>query len=445
MSKAERKPGFERRIALLIAVIVVLGSAFAALTTALVADHLLRAHEDTRLYAAAKIFALELSEAKHPIDEIVADETKEQQAAGIRVAVFEHGEFRSGDTDLPSVSHTECTNFQNIRACGAASTTGTIAVAAAPRAPINDRFSFLLAGLLAVFLVSVLGLLLSRRIARWAVEPIVRLEHAVAQVSPNAGASIDLGSADNIAEIDALRGAITSLAMRLFSALDQSRRFAGDAAHELRTPLTSILGELELLQEQVPTQGPIREGVDRVHITASRLAKLVEQLLILASSSEELQSAEDIQVDELLEDARLAMAHNTATPIIIDEKDSNTDQDIKIRGDRSLLISLLVNVLENARAYAPQGTIHMRYLVQDSTVVIQIDDEGAGISAEARKDVFRTFYRTPEARGNAHRGQGIGLALVAHVAKAHQGSVAFVDGAIGARFQLTLPYRAAQP
>ena len=417
-----------------------MGGAVAALATGLVADRLLVSAEDARLIAAARVFAFELTQSGAVASEIVIREVAEQAAAGIRVALFQRGQFQGGDPALTAVHDHECRSHHSLRVCGIGVRPGQTAVAATRIRQGESRWPFVVAGVLAVALVSGVGQLISRRIARRVMDPLAQLQQEVADLNLRSiQPAVSLLPRDAILEVETLRGAIRTLAYRLISEAERSRRFAGNAAHELRTPLTAILGELELLAERIGNKRAYGAELQRIHTKATHLAQLVEHLLLLATPGESLALSQPLSVPALLSTTRAAMSTSAQAQIYVETLHPGSHGVPWVRGDRPLLQALLLNVLENAVAYAPGRPIQMRCFAVDATVIIQVDDDGEGIPAQDRAKVFEAFYRGTSSTVRSRRGHGIGLALVAHVAEIHGGQVAFVDGAPGARLELRLP------
>ena len=115
------------------------------------------------------------------------------------------------------------------------------------------------------------------------------------------------------------------------------------------------------------------------------------------------------------------------------------EPDAMVRGDPTLLRLMVSNALGNALKFAPEGPVAVRVTREGASLILRVSDEGPGIAREERERVFEAFYRSARVRGSSTRGHGVGLALVAHVARLHGATARFEDAAKGATLRVTLP------
>ncbi len=107
-----------------------------------------------------------------------------------------------------------------------------------------------------------------------------------------------------------------------------------------------------------------------------------------------------------------------------------------VRGDATVLRSVVTNAVKNALSYS-DGGVTVRVAREGDDVVLRVDDQGPGLGAEGRARAFEPFYRGTAARQGS--GHGIGLALIAHVVGAHGGRVRFLPEEPGAKLEVRLP------
>ncbi|MBW3616100.1 MAG: HAMP domain-containing histidine kinase [Actinobacteria bacterium] len=195
------------------------------------------------------------------------------------------------------------------------------------------------------------------------------------------------------------------------------RQFAADASHELRTPLTSIQGYAELWRAGgLRDESALAEGMRRIEQEASRMAALVEDLLLLARMDQQRPLGRspvrlDVVVSEAVADAR---AVEPDRPLSLDTRP------VVLDGDEMRLRQAVGNLLGNARVHTPAGTpVRVSLTADDGTARLEVADEGPGLSPEVSNKVFERFYRADQARSRAAGGAGLGLAIVAAVAEAH--------------------------
>ncbi|MBI5514006.1 MAG: HAMP domain-containing histidine kinase, partial [Deltaproteobacteria bacterium] len=280
-----------------------------------------------------------------------------------------------------------------------------------------------------------LALALGRRASTRIVGPLARLRAAVAGLRADAPDPQRLGPLEGYEEVDALRAALADLLTRHGAALAQSRRFAADAAHELRTPLTMMQAELELAAEREDLPAGVAASLARVRSTLGVLSSLSEHLLILAAPLDRVRLDRDaVALSDVVREAIAALDPPRRARVA-----SELDDDAVVRGDATLLRALIDNALDNALKFAPAGAVTVRVSREPDAAVLRVVDEGPGVAPGQRERVFEPFYRTAAARAGATRGHGVGLALIAHVARAHGGDARFEDATRGASLRVTLP------
>ena len=213
-------------------------------------------------------------------------------------------------------------------------------------------------------------------------------------------------------------------------------------SHELRTPLTSILGYLELLQQDRDelTQRQ-RHFVGVVGRNAERLLNIVVDLLFMAQAQAGHLTLERQPLD-LSELAGHAV--EAALPAANERQITVTavpSDDAIVRGDSQRLEQVIDNLLSNALKFTPRnGSVEVRLSASREEVVLEVADTGIGIPASAQRELFTRFFRTDAAIAAAVQGTGLGLSIVKAIVEAHGGGVG-VESAEGqgATFRVTLP------
>jgi heavy metal sensor kinase len=242
-------------------------------------------------------------------------------------------------------------------------------------------------------------------------------------------------------EIERLSVALNRMIQRLDEAFAHSKRFVADASHELRTPLTVLRGELEGLVSGERLSPLVQEQLGSVLEEVERLAKVVEGLLMLSRLDAGEAQAEQTQLDL----AQLTVSTADQMGLLAEDKNISIECDtpapLFVRGDRTRLKQVVVNLLDNAIKYTPEGgTIRLQVRAEDSSAVLEVADNGIGIPAKLLPYVFERFFRADKARSRDLGGAGLGLAIVQSICVAHGGSVQAqsVEGE-GSRFRVTLP------
>ncbi len=219
------------------------------------------------------------------------------------------------------------------------------------------------------------------------------------------------------------------------------RDFIANVSHELRTPLTSIKGYAETLQESLPVNGHAREFVDVIRRSAERMARLTEDLLVLArvESGEQKLELETVPARELLDDALEAFreeAKSGGVELTVEECGLQA-----IEADRDALLQVFGNLIANALKYAASGgRIQLGARAAGPAVEFYVRDFGPGIASEHLPRLFERFYRVDKARSREGGGTGLGLAIVKHIVLNHGGTVrAESELGHGCTFFFTLP------
>ncbi len=211
--------------------------------------------------------------------------------------------------------------------------------------------------------------------------------------------------------------------------------------HEMRTPLTTIQGSSELISRYELSEEKRKEIADLIHSESVRLGRMVEMFLSverLAAGEVKLERG-DVPAGEMLE-VCLERATATARRKHI-HLDRRLEPDAMIRGDREFLEYACYNLVTNAIKYSPaRTTITVRAWKENGSVRISVADRGYGIDKADLKNIFRRFYRTPQAHESGENGSGIGLAIVEEIVVRHGGSIE-VESQVGegSRFTLSLP------
>ena len=404
-----------------------------AVATGAFASFLLQRAEDRRLNDAAVLFATELSQATNAgsrLAQLVQDEQAETVHMGMVYAVFnDTHRLLAGDARLPFISSGQCAGVtSDVRACAVVAGPWIVVAAGAHTSPAQ----LIAAGLLAVLLVALGAFLFSRPLAARLIAPLSRLDSRLAQLDVASMTGAQLGPPAGVSEVDALRQTLEALLARIDEALTFATRFSASAAHELRTPLSTIQAELELLAPDAP---PTAEVLARLRRTVARLSELLERLLVLAMPGRDEASGELVSLRDVLEDTLEPLSAQDRARVTLELTGECT-----LRGDAALLSTMVSNGLSNGLKFGRHVTMR---LTPDS---IQFDDDGPGVPVEERLSVFEPFHRGAHARAARVPGHGLGLALIAHVARIHGGSATLDDGAVGARLTIrfgTTPSRPA--
>ena len=254
-----------------------------------------------------------------------------------------------------------------------------------------------------------------------ALRPVERLRAAVAGVPANQpGRTLEVpGTRDELA---ALARTMNELLGRISQALDRERRLIADASHELRTPLTVLRTELELADRPGRTREELAESVQHAMAEATRIARLAEDLLLLARTDQGGPIVRAVRqplapiLDGAVSGAKgRASDHDVRIEVQVDQR-------LHAPVDADRLRQALDNLLDNALRVAPSGsTVRVAAERRDGEVAIAVSDGGPGFPPEFLQHAFERFHRADTARTRQHGGAGLGLAIVQAIAQGHGG------------------------
>jgi two-component system sensor histidine kinase QseC len=282
--------------------------------------------------------------------------------------------------------------------------------------------------------ISLLLVLLALLI-RFGLDPLSALARQIAARQPDSVAPLRLARAS--AEIEPLVEALNGLMARVRDALERERRFTADAAHELRTPLAALKVHAQNAV-RAPSPAAREASMRRMLLGLERTIHLAEQMLAYSRATVPAEAAreERVALAPVVAEAVDAVQPRAAERQV---QIATRCADVAVRGDRQKLMSLVVNLLDNAVRYgAERGRVDVELRAEPGAVTLAVEDAGPGIPRELRARVFESYYRIPGAAGS---GSGLGLAIVREIAEAHRARISIETPPTGkgARFTVRFP------
>lgn len=278
-------------------------------------------------------------------------------------------------------------------------------------------------------------------IANKALRPVDRLTRAAERIG-RGSLSERVEESRSKDEIGRLAATFNEMISKLEQAFERERRFTADASHELKTPLAVLRGDIEVALRRERSAEEYRNVLASSLEEIARLTKLTDDLLTLARSDagERVLELEPIRLDTLAAEAH-AFIQPLADSSGVRLNYESPSSPIVIEGDGKRLKQLLVNLLDNAIKYTPSGgSARLVLSVQDSLALIEISDNGRGITAESLPHIFERFYRRSDPRDSRVTGFGLGLAISKWIVDAHNGSIEVEsEQGRGSRFTVRLP------
>ena len=300
---------------------------------------------------------------------------------------------------------------------------------------IRETLVWGIAAIIALTLVG--GLLMSRSLLR-RIDAINRTSEDI--MAGDLGRRVPVtGRGD---EFDQLAGNLNAMLDRIERLLAGLKEVSDNIAHDLRSPLTRLRSRLEVTLMERPDTAAYRGAIERTIAEADGLLKTFNALLSIAQaeSGAARQAFEPVDLGALLDDVvelYEPLAEEQGLRLAV-----GTREAASLKGDRHLLFQGLVNLLDNAIKFSPAGGRVTVSLAREGArgggaAVLSVSDQGPGIPEAARARVRDRFVRLESSRSTP--GSGLGLSLVAAVARLHDGELRLEDNRPGLRASLRLP------
>jgi len=275
-----------------------------------------------------------------------------------------------------------------------------------------------------------------------ALAPVSRIVEEVESLQP-ADLSRRVATGVNRDEIGRLAETFNRLLDRVEQAFKMQRMFLSNVSHELRNPLTAIRAQLDVVLQRDREPAAYRQALQSVLDDVESLGEMEEELLQLALIHNDPSAIPftSLRLDELLWQAKqqLQKRHPEYRASIEFSEMPADDQALFIRANESLLITAMLNLMNNACKYSPDHQVQVRADFQDNgRHIVEVCDNGPGIPPEEQQLIFEPFFRSP--RHLRVKGTGVGLSLVQSILTLHKISLSVESPPkSGAVFKLVFP------
>ncbi len=273
--------------------------------------------------------------------------------------------------------------------------------------------------------VAILLLFVAWRLIDRIIKPIEMMTEAIRQVRVD-NFSRTIPTVAEYNEIKALTDAYNEMILRLREGVATLEEFNSNIAHELRTPLSVMLGEVELALRKDRDISEYKKALERVHIEAKYLQKMIESLLLLGRYTKDniKDSFKDCRLDILVLDILDRFASKIKDKELT--VNSNIQAPIKFRCNETLIRAMISNIIDNAIKYSPNHSqIDISLQKIDNSISFEVRDRGEGVSQDKLNKLTKRFYRVDDARSRQTEGVGLGLAIVEKAVKLHNGRLEF--------------------
>ena len=254
-------------------------------------------------------------------------------------------------------------------------------------------------------------------VLRFLLAPVNSLSREIDHRTPTDTAPLDDGSLPS--ELKPFITSINHMLRGLEAAMHQQRRFVADAAHELRSPLTALsLQAANIAIDELSATN--RSRLDAMNSGLARARTLVNQLLSLARA--QLMQSSD-QADIALQSITREVFEEIMPIAEAKKIDLGLAQtcEVRVRANAIDLNTIIRNLIDNAIRYSDPGCkVDVKLSEQGKWAIVEVQDNGPGISVSERANVLEPFYRLP---GNGESGSGLGLSIVNSIVKTLSGEV----------------------
>ena len=260
------------------------------------------------------------------------------------------------------------------------------------------------------------------RIVKRTLSPVSKIADTALEISKNGNFSKRIDIDDGKDEIHKMANTFNEMLNSLEGFYLREKQFSSDVSHELRTPVSVILTESQYSLEYVDNMEEAKDSFGVIQRQAKRMSELINQIMELSKIEKQINILpEKIDFSEITEKI-LGDYKN-----LLEEKNikifSEIEKNILIHGDKVMIERLLDNLLNNAMKFT-KDEINVRLYSENETCVLEIQDNGIGISEKEKELIWRRFYQVNDSRNKKiNKGFGLGLSLVSKIVENHNATV----------------------
>ena len=242
---------------------------------------------------------------------------------------------------------------------------------------------------------------------------------------------------DGTDEVHKLGKVFNEMLDSLENASKRERQFSSDVSHELRTPISVIMAESEYGVKYTDSVEDAKESFDVIERQSKRMTSMINQILELSRLDSRLEvPKQEVKLSEkikhTLEDYKILFDNkNIKLSITIEE-------DISIYANEALIMRMIDNLLSNALKYAETEVTVC--LAKRNRIILEVADDGIGISDNEKKHIWDRFYKVDKSRTTTEdNSSGLGLSITKKILELHDGRIAVLDNKPkGTRFVVNL-------
>lgn len=297
---------------------------------------------------------------------------------------------------------------------------------------------------LSIFIALIFGLMISIFLSKQLSSPLTKITDTANRMR-NGDLEARSRVVSKTREIDDLTLSINYLAETLQKQEILRKRLTSDMAHELRTPLTNLKSHIEALLDKV--WEPTEEILTNFYEEIQRLIKLVEGLNDIAKLEQTNLNLNKSKFSLSFELEKIITSFEPLYENLGSKIISNLIPNVEVLMDKDKLKQVIYNLLSNSLKYSKtSGKVFLTLKSENDNIIIEVNDNGIGISEKDLPFIFERFYRSDESRDKNTGGAGIGLTIVKTIVEAHKGIIKATSTlGEGSTFTLTFPKSTLNP
>lgn len=272
------------------------------------------------------------------------------------------------------------------------------------------------------FFAAILSLLGGKVLGKIIMKPISNMIYTMEEIEKS-GTMMKINTPNNTKdELQTMSSTFNKMIDRLQDTMEKQQNFVSDASHEFKTPLTIIKGYANLLRRQgFQDEVMARDAIDSIYNEATRIQKMTETFLDLASleSSLELKEIDLIPLFETTIKQMQTITHREINLHFEEAPVMTVVDELRIK-------QVLIILLDNALKYS-QNQIDCEIETDSQNIIIRVKDYGIGIPKDEIENVFERFYRVDKARSRETGGSGLGLHIANTIMNLHHGKISITS------------------
>lgn len=272
-------------------------------------------------------------------------------------------------------------------------------------------------------------------VSRSIIRPLDKLKHAVDKIKEgNLGQEIEIKSNDEIGD---LYSAFEEMRKKLKESIDlqlqyekNRKELLSNISHDLKTPITTIKGYVEGIRDGVAnTPEKMDKYLATIYSKTVSMDQLIDELFLFSKLDLKKVpfSFEDVEIDRYVDDYMEELHFDLEEKGISVDFHNDFHESVHVMADREKLKRVFANVMENSVKYMDKETKRIRFILSQAEdpdkILLQVEDNGSGISPDAIPYIFDRFYREDLSRNRVSGGSGLGLAIAKQIIREHAGEI----------------------